>query len=274
MQHARLAGARVVQFPEGTLAYAGPDPLDWDRAAWPELRAQADAIAADARELGLWVVFGAPHRLTGSRRPHNSLYVVSDTGDLVTRYDKRFLSNTEITNLYTPGTEATIVDIDGTRIGLAICIEAKFPEVFAEYERHNADAVLLSAATTDPIFATVAQAHAELFSMWIGFAAPASITGAASPVASNAASAFTSNSGSATAPRAGLIAPGGRWLAQTARVRGRRGLAVADIDLGSISSDIDTSRRLARPWRRTARSGLYAPHTAKGDPRSKNRGEF
>ncbi|MGW3046272.1 hypothetical protein ACWC9T_41345 [Kitasatospora sp. NPDC001159] len=55
-----------------------------------------ERIAALAGELGLWTVFGSLHLLTPPRRPHNSLYVVSDHGDLVARYDKRFLSNTEL----------------------------------------------------------------------------------------------------------------------------------------------------------------------------------
>ena len=32
------------------------------------------------------------HRLTGSRRPHNSLYIISDSGQITDRYDKRFCS--------------------------------------------------------------------------------------------------------------------------------------------------------------------------------------
>ncbi|GAA1982718.1 hypothetical protein [Catenulispora subtropica] len=55
---------------------------------------------------------------------------------------------------------------------------------------------------------------------------------------------------------------------------GRRGLAVADVDPHDAASDIDTAVRLARPWRRTARGGLYAPHAAGDDPRSRRRDAF
>ncbi|MFE4336056.1 nitrilase-related carbon-nitrogen hydrolase, partial [Streptomyces sp. NPDC056831] len=69
-------------------------------------------------------------------RPHNSLYVVSDEGALAARYDKRYLSNTELSYLYTPGTAPLVFEVDGIRFGTALCIEANFPELFEQYERH------------------------------------------------------------------------------------------------------------------------------------------
>ncbi|MDQ1070073.1 nitrilase-related carbon-nitrogen hydrolase [Streptomyces canus] len=75
------------------------------------MRAEARAVADLAGELGLWVAFGAPHPLTPPHRPHNSLYVVSDTGKLVGRYDKRYLSHTEVSYLYTPGTAPLVFEV-------------------------------------------------------------------------------------------------------------------------------------------------------------------
>lgn len=36
------------------------------------------------------VVVGSAHRLSSTHKPHNSLYVISDAGQLAERYDKRF----------------------------------------------------------------------------------------------------------------------------------------------------------------------------------------
>ena len=38
-----------------------------------------------------------------------------------------------------------VFEVDRFRMGLALCIEAHFPGVFAEYERLDVDCVLLSA---------------------------------------------------------------------------------------------------------------------------------
>ena len=106
MTQAAQADARIVQFPEGTLSYPSKELIstdcpqigeaDWRKLDWGALRGELASIADASRDLGLWTVVGAPHRLSDGRRPHNSLYVFSDRGQLVTRYDKRCLSTTEI----------------------------------------------------------------------------------------------------------------------------------------------------------------------------------
>jgi predicted amidohydrolase len=69
-------------------------------------------------------------------------------------------------------------------------------------------------------------------------------------------------------PEGAITYPGKRVIAN------RPGLAVADIDLGTPDPDIDAALRLARPWRRTARTGLYDRHVVRGDGRSETRTEF
>lgn len=263
MAEAAGAGAQLVQFPEGAITYpskhvmaAGPDgklvPADWSRAAWDVLREEAEAIAWLAGELRLWTVFGSLHPLTPPNRPHNSLFVVSDHGQLVARYDKRFLSHTEVSYLYSPGRQPLVVEVDGIRFGFALCIEANFPEVFAEYERLDVDCVLLSVMVDDAPRARVAQAYGTLYNYWLGYSVPSQF--------------------SATVP-SGVVAPGGRWLARCP-AHGHPALAIADIDLDSQDEDIDVAVRCARPWRRTARAGLYEERTPVGDPRSDARTAF
>ena len=263
MVEAAEAGARLVQFPQGAVTYpskhvmaAGPAgelvPADWSRAAWDVLREEAESITVLAGRLGLWTVFGSIHPLTPPNRPHNSLYVVSDRGQLVARYDKRFLSHTEVSYLYSPGHQPLVVEVDGIRFGFALCIEANFPEVFAEYERLDVNCVLLSVMVDDAPRARVAQAYGTLYNYWVGYSVPSQF--------------------SATVP-SGIVAPGGRWLAQCPAV-GQPALAVADIDLDSADPDIDVALRYARPWRRRAQEGLYEDRLVDGDPRSDIRTAF
>lgn len=263
MRQASAAGARLVQFPEGAITYPskllmsvnGPDSVgeaDWSRPAWQVMQDEAAAIAELAGQLGIWVVFGSIHRLTGATRPHNSLYVVSDQGRLVGRYDKRFLSNTEVRFMYSPGTEPLVFEVDGFRFGCVLCIEVNFPELFAEYERLDVDCVLASVMVDDAARAVVAQAYGTLYSYWVGYSVPAQF--------------------SATAP-AGLVAPGGRWIARCP-ADGQPSIAVTDLDRDATDPDIDVAIRLARPWRRSARSGLYDDRFVHGDPRSETRTAF
>jgi predicted amidohydrolase len=262
MREAHRAGARIVHFPEGATCspnkYAvsadGPDtvgPADWSRFAWDVLRRELAETAALARELGLWTVLGSVHKLTPPNRPHNSLYVISDQGEVVTRYDERLLSHTKVSHLYSPGTEPLTFEVDGVRFGCALGIESHFPEVFTEYERLEVDCVLFS--TTSEVnaaaFALEAQGHAAANGYWVSFAALA-------PFSPGAPS--------------GLIGPDGDWLARCP-ADGSSAVAVADLDEGSPDAQVPV--RHARPWRRTARSGIYASLVVQ-DARSTDRSTF
>src|SRR5690348_12959365 len=102
---------------------------------WGLVRRELECTARLAAELRLWTVVGSGHRLTPPNRPHNSLYVISDEGRLIDRYDKRWCSHTEITGWYTPGFAPLTFDVDGFRFGTALCIEINFPEFFIEYRQ-------------------------------------------------------------------------------------------------------------------------------------------
>jgi len=266
MRQAQRAGARIIHFPEGAtcsphkriVSGTGPaeiGPADWSRADWPVLQQELAAIARLAGQLRLWTVLGSVHPLTPPHRPHNSMYVISDRGELVTRYDERLLSNTKLSFMYAPGSGRVTFEVDGLRLGCAMGIEVHFPEVFAEYERLEVDGVLFS--TTGPgqasggaaAFATEAQAHAAANSLWVSFA----ISAQHSP----------------DAP-AGTIAPDGRW---TARCPAERHPAVAITDIDNRPESIDIAVTKARPWRRLARAQINDAHRVTDD-RSDNRSAF
>jgi predicted amidohydrolase len=257
MREAHRQGARLVLFPEGALSSypdkhlisgVGPElgEADWTKVDWEVLRDELRETAALAGELGLWTVLGSLHRLSGGNRPHNSLYVISDAGEIVERYDKRLLSFTEISYLYTPGFTPVVFDVDGYRFGCALCIEVNYPELYLEYERLGVDCVLFGSYHDDPMFGVLAQGHAAGNSNWFAFSTPAQF--------------------SEVVP-SGVVAPDGQWYAQGTR-DGQPGLVVADLDPAAPAAEVAVKYR--RPWRRTARSGMYAEHLVL-DPRSQDK---
>jgi predicted amidohydrolase len=266
MRQARQAGARIIHFPEGAtcsphkriMSATGPaevGPADWGRADWRVLREELAEITRLAGELRLWTLLGSVHPLTPPHRPHNSMYVISDRGELVTRYDERLLSSTKLSFMYTPGSGPVTFEADGLRFGCAMGIEVHFPEVFAEYERLDVDVVLFSSTgpgqtpETAAAFAAEAQAHAAVNSLWVSFAMSAQH--------------------SAVAP-SGVIAPDGRWVARCPG-DGQPAVAVAGIDNQPESIDVAVAK--ARPWWRLARAGVYDAHLV-ADDRSDDRGAF
>ena len=257
MREAHAAGARLLHLPEGALtcpqkqvmSSTGPDVIgaaDWERADWATLADELRAIRALAGELHLWTVLGSVHPLTPPRRPHLSLYVIADDGRIATRYDERMLSNTKVSHMYTPGTAPVTFVVDGVRFGCALGMEAVYPEVFLEYERLEVDCVLFSThgygtGVNNGPFALQCRALAAANSYWVSYAGTAQD-------APNASS--------------GVIGPDGDWLTRCPPDEVTT-LVTADLDL--------TAENFARPWRRVARSGLYAQYQAPHDPRSLDR---
>lgn len=114
---AHAAGAAIVHFAEACLSgYAGHDlPHDCEYD-WAALRESAMRIAHAAASANVWVVFGSAHPLSPGPKPHNSLYVISNTGELIDRYDKRFCAGDALEASgdlahYTPGKSLLLVRI-------------------------------------------------------------------------------------------------------------------------------------------------------------------
>jgi predicted amidohydrolase len=188
MKEAAHNGARLVHFTEGALCFPskvimselGPDeigPSDWSKAAWSVLSEELDRIAKLSGELGLWTVIPSVHRLPEPARPHSSMYVVSDQGNIIGRYDERMLSTTKITWMYTPGDKPVTFEVDGYRFGLACGLDVLFAELFTEYDRLDVDAVLVSYASTgvddNKRVGVQARGHAVSNTYWISLAVPA-----------------------------------------------------------------------------------------------------
>ncbi|QPP08200.1 carbon-nitrogen hydrolase family protein [Streptomyces bathyalis] len=150
MRSAKDRGADIAHFPEACLSgYAGADFEDHSEFDWELLESAMLRVMGLAAELRLWVVLGSAHRLTGQHKPHNSLYVIDDTGTLVDRYDKRFCSGdpggrTGDLAHYTPGDHPVVFTVGGVRCGTLICYDFRFPELYREYKRLGVQLVLHS----------------------------------------------------------------------------------------------------------------------------------
>lgn len=136
-------------------------------------------LANTARELGLWIVGGTvplslpEDELTGAGaadRVFNTTLVYNPQGGRVARYDKihlfRFDNGKESydeSRVLAPGHEPVLFDLpsrDGQcwRIGLSICYDLRFPELYRAYARAGADLLLVPSAFTY----TTGKAHWEV----------------------------------------------------------------------------------------------------------------
>ncbi len=143
MRSAKEQGAHVAHFPEACLSgYAGADFPSYKDFNWPLLEQCTREILDLARQVRLWVILGSTHRLSGQNKPHNSLYIINDDGQLVDRYDKMFCAGDESGESgdlahYRPGSHFSVFEIGGVRCGALICHDYRYPELYREYKRRG-----------------------------------------------------------------------------------------------------------------------------------------
>lgn len=128
-------------------------------------------LAERARALGLWVVAGTlPLTSQAKDRAFNSSLVFNPQGECIARYDKihlfRFDNGTESydeARVLQRGDQPVHFDLpslDGHtwRIGLSVCYDLRFPELYRTYAKQGADLLLVPSAFTH----TTGQAHWEV----------------------------------------------------------------------------------------------------------------
>ena len=151
MRRSHKHGVHLVHFSECCLSgYAGVELDSISDIDWNLLRRETERIMALAAELGLWVVLGSTHQLSGNHKPHNSLYVIDEWAELVTRYDKMFctgrLEPEPVDDLlhYSPGHEFITFDVCGVHVGLLICHDFRYPELYRIYKGRGVQLMLHS----------------------------------------------------------------------------------------------------------------------------------
>ena len=143
MKAARAKGADLAHFSECCLGgYAGVDLPSLEGYDWDLLQRSVQEVTELARELGLWLILGSNHRLSGDHRPHNSLYLIDPKGQILDRYDKRFCTGSRTQaeddlSHYSPGNRFVVFEVNGVRCGLQICHDFRYPELYREYKRRE-----------------------------------------------------------------------------------------------------------------------------------------
>ncbi|MCY3769582.1 MAG: carbon-nitrogen hydrolase family protein [Gammaproteobacteria bacterium] len=108
-----------------------------------------------ARQSGLWIFAGSiPLHSSHPGKVTNSMLVFDDTGTRVGRYDKIFLFDVELDNGeryresdYTvAGGEMGVIDSPVGKIGLSICYDLRFPEMYRRLTQLGAQILVVPSA--------------------------------------------------------------------------------------------------------------------------------
>ena len=160
VQQAAEQGADMLLTPE----MAGYLDRNRQRAA-ETLRSEADdPVLAAAREAaarhGLWVHLGSlPLKEEGGDgRWVNRSFVIDGKGEIRARYDKIHLFDVDLATgeswresaVYRPGEKVVAVETPWGRIGLSVCYDLRFPDLYRALTNAGATMLLVPAAFTVP----------------------------------------------------------------------------------------------------------------------------
>ena len=158
ISQAAEAGAQLIVLPEN-FAIIGIEEEDKVNVKEQEGSGQIqDFLKNQAARHGVWIVAGTiPLAASDEKRIRAACLVYNDQGEQVARYDKVHLFDVHVPNTdetynesetIEPGNEAVVVDTPFGKLGLAICYDLRFPELFRRMVDEGVEIIALPSAFT------------------------------------------------------------------------------------------------------------------------------
>ena len=156
VREAARAGAVYVQSPEMTGAVVRDSKARSLAFKSEELDVTAIAAARLSAELGIFLHVGSTAIVRPDGKLANRAMLYSPEGALIARYDKIHMFDVDLDNgeswresaAYEPGTQAVVCDLGMARLGLAVCYDLRFPQLFRAEAIAGADILTVPAAFT------------------------------------------------------------------------------------------------------------------------------
>jgi deaminated glutathione amidase len=230
VREAASQGATYIQTPEMTGA------MQRDKSIFAaNLRSQRDDLIVAtasrlAKELSVTLHIGSTAILRDDGKIANRTFVFAPDGNLLATYDKIHMFDVDLPNgeswresaTYTAGDKAVIIEMGNAKLGLAICYDLRFAELFRTYATHGAHILTVPAAFTQQ----TGEAH------WHVLLRARAIETGSFMVA--AAQGGTHADGRQTYGHSLIIDPWGKILSEKADAE--PGIILADLDLAQVAA--------------------------------------
>ena len=156
-------GAQLVALPEYFSALSSEGP----KLTMPAF-AEADhpalpAFSALSRDLGIWSLLGSLPIAVEGGKVANRGYLIDPRGGIAARYDKVHLFDVDLPSgeryresaTIAPGSDAVLGDTPWGKVGMTICYDLRFPQLFRSLAQAGASILTVPAAFTK----TTGEAH-------------------------------------------------------------------------------------------------------------------
>jgi len=158
VRDAAAQGASFVATPENTTLMAADAASklkhSYDEAQDPAL----PVFAALARELNIWLSVGSLAIKVSETKTANRSFLIAPDGSIAARYSKIHLFDVELaggevyreSNTVTGGDQAVLADTQWGKIGLTVCYDMRFPELYRRLAKAGAFLFTVPSSFTVP----------------------------------------------------------------------------------------------------------------------------
>jgi predicted amidohydrolase len=163
VREARAAGADFVATPENTNLMAPDGGAKLEQSRPEEDDAALSAFRALAEELGVWLLIGSLAIKVSDTQTANRSFLITPCGAVAARYNKIHLFDVDLpsgeqyreSRTVAGGATAVTADLPWGRIGLSVCYDLRFPQLYRALAQKGAFALTVPSAFTE----TTGKAH-------------------------------------------------------------------------------------------------------------------
>lgn len=150
-------GADFVLTPENTTMITSGRERILAQAAPEESHPAVPAFAALAQELGIWLLIGSLSIRLDAETAANRSFLFGPDGRVAARYDKIHMFDVEIPDgqsyresaTFRPGGRAVTAELPWGRLGMSVCYDLRFPQLYRGLAKAGADFLSIPAAFTE-----------------------------------------------------------------------------------------------------------------------------
>jgi predicted amidohydrolase len=163
IREAKAAGADFIATPENTTLMAPDGGAKLEKCFDEERDPALPRFRALAEELGIWLLIGSLAIKVSDSKTANRSFLIDPNGRIAARYDKIFLFDVDLlsgetyreSNTVAGGNRAVTADLPWGRLGLSICYDLRFPQLYRRLAQAGSSFLAVPSAFTE----TTGKAH-------------------------------------------------------------------------------------------------------------------
>jgi predicted amidohydrolase len=158
IREAAAGGAKFIFTPENTSIIEPNRDLALAKSYTQDEHPGLPHFSALAKELGVWLLIGSMPIRVEPERLANRSFLIDDRGRVITHYDKIHLFDVDLPNgeVYReserirPGSQAVLAPTPWGGLGLTVCYDLRFPQLYRDLAHAGAAMISIPAAFTVP----------------------------------------------------------------------------------------------------------------------------